>query len=155
MEIIQPETKRTWARLKGTWQCPQCGKQLAVGYRYKTHLEKCLVHQEKMKLHSDFLKEVRQELKQEMYYKLNNVIEEVENLSPPLSNSREGSKQPSSYINVKSPELILENKTLTKSTSCPAETFNNTSHNYNRRNNTELLLQKKNNLDTLISKMFK
>ena len=48
------------------WCCPQCGKYYSKNYPYKSHLKRCLIHNEKINAHSEFLGEMLSELKDDL-----------------------------------------------------------------------------------------
>ncbi len=48
------------------WTCKFCLKLFSPNYKYKTHLQRCLVYQHKVKMEYDILLELKDELKAEL-----------------------------------------------------------------------------------------
>ena len=48
------------------WTCPHCKKHYSKNYKYKTHLEKCLVYQSMCERQYDVLLEIKSDLKQQL-----------------------------------------------------------------------------------------
>ena len=59
------------------WCCPKCGKYYSKNYKYKTHLIRCLVHQEKLEKEYDVMVEVKQELKDELRKTFMDMLDEI------------------------------------------------------------------------------
>ena len=47
------------------WTCPHCKKHFSKNYKYKKHLDKCLVYQSMCERQYDVLLEIKSELKQQ------------------------------------------------------------------------------------------
>ena len=47
------------------WQCPHCMKHYSMNYKYKKHLEKCIVHQSTCEQQKNMLLDIKTELKQQ------------------------------------------------------------------------------------------
>ena len=48
------------------WSCPHCLKSYSKNYKYKIHLNKCLIYQQNCKTIQNVMVELKQELKTEM-----------------------------------------------------------------------------------------
>ena len=65
------------------WQCPKCLKYYSKNYPYKSHLKRCLVHQDhldtKYSLMGDMVSELKEELMTDFRNELFKMINEIRN----------------------------------------------------------------------------
>ena len=69
------------------WRCPKCLKYYSKNYPYKSHLKRCLVHQEDMDnkydmlgdLMTDLKNELKHDFKNELFKMINEIKDEVKN----------------------------------------------------------------------------
>lgn len=57
------------------WTCKHCHKTYSKNYKYKVHLTKCLVHQERCNMEQEMLTELRNEFKTQ----LSKLLDEIRN----------------------------------------------------------------------------
>jgi ABC-type thiamine transport system ATPase subunit len=59
------------------WLCPFCKKDFAISYKYKTHLQRCLIHNDNKQLMSESLEELKEELRNEFKTMINSFKKEM------------------------------------------------------------------------------
>ena len=59
------------------WICPHCKKHYSKNYKYKKHLEKCIVYQSTLEQQYDVLLEIKMELKQQFSDMFKDMISEL------------------------------------------------------------------------------
>ena len=71
------------------WICPHCKKHYSKNYKYKKHLDKCIVYQSTLEQQYDVLLEIKTELKQQFSDIVKDMILELQhdilNLNKPVS----------------------------------------------------------------------
>ena len=64
-----------------TWICPHCCKTYSKNYKYKTHLTKCLVHQDhletKYSLMGDLMNDLKEELLSDFKHQLSELVSDI------------------------------------------------------------------------------
>ena len=61
------------------WTCRHCYKTYSKHYKYKTHLKKCLVYQQRCKMERDVLLDLKNEIKSECLNMFQSMMCELKN----------------------------------------------------------------------------
>ena len=82
------------------WTCKFCFKTFSPNYKYKNHLSRCLVHQEKMECENSMLSELKDELKEELKQELQQAfMNMMDDIKIDMKTQLQQQYQPKRFVN--------------------------------------------------------